>query len=252
MDNLYQQGCCKVRFPRTQGEHRCEAVLINTAGGLTDGDQISVSVDWLPGTHAIVTSQAAERIYKSRQREAVLKTDLKVSAGAQACWIPQETILFDAARYRRETNIQLQKDAEFFGIESLILGRAAMGEKVINGSILEHWNIHLDGKLIFTDRFQVNDQLHGDIQAHLNRAAIGRGASAMATLVYAKHDCGERLSEFRSIIDTSTLTGGASCLGPLVLMRLLASSSREIRDVLIRLYKAVHRDTIDIPRVWNC
>ena len=40
---LYQEGALKVRLVRTYGGGP-EAVMINTAGGLTGGDRVSVSV----------------------------------------------------------------------------------------------------------------------------------------------------------------------------------------------------------------
>nr|MBA3326547.1 urease accessory protein UreD [Paracoccaceae bacterium] len=39
LDRLYQQGCAKALLPRSGGPAP-EAVLINTAGGLTGGDRI--------------------------------------------------------------------------------------------------------------------------------------------------------------------------------------------------------------------
>jgi len=252
LDNLYQDGCYKVRFPHPENKQVFEAVLINTAGGLTDGDRISTIADWQASTHAIVTTQAAERIYKSRQDEATLLTELNVAEGARASWIPQETILFNGGRYRKETNVNLHSEAEFFGVESLVFGRSAMGEIVTRGSITEKWKIHIDGELVFTDAFHVNDKEHGNIQLHLDQPAIANGASSIATLIYVNHNCNERLGDFRATIDNFGVIGGATCLGPLVVMRLLSDNSLELRKTLIQLFTVVNNNTIDIPRVWNC
>ena len=64
LDTLYQQGCAKIRVPKTHGDW-LEAVLINTSGGLTGGDHMAWQVDTAPRTHAVVTTQACERIYRS-------------------------------------------------------------------------------------------------------------------------------------------------------------------------------------------
>jgi len=250
LDKLYQDGCSKVRFPQPENEQTFEAVLINTAGGLTDGDRISTSLDWQADTQAIVTTQAAERIYKSRHAKAHLVTELNIAEGAAACWIPQETILFNGGRYRKETSVYLAHNASFFGMESLVFGRSAMGESVNKGSVQEIWKIHVDGKRVFTDAIHINDKQHGDIQKHLNQPAIANGASAIATLVYVNQNCSDRLTELRATIENSSLTGGATCLGQLVVIRLLSKSSMELRKTLIRLFNVVHNTTI--PRVWNC
>ena len=44
---------------------------------------------------------AAERIYRSRREAASLSSRLVVEDGAQACWLPQETIVFEGGRLSR-------------------------------------------------------------------------------------------------------------------------------------------------------
>src|SRR6476661_7561873 len=61
---LYQDGCAKIRLPHTHSE-ALEAVFINTAGGLTDGDHMQWSADVASGGHLTLTTQACERIYRS-------------------------------------------------------------------------------------------------------------------------------------------------------------------------------------------
>ena len=39
LDTLFQEGCGKIRLPNTHS-HALEAVLINTAGGITGGDRL--------------------------------------------------------------------------------------------------------------------------------------------------------------------------------------------------------------------
>ena len=80
LDDVHQSGCCKVRFPRPDPGATTEAVLINTAGGLTDADRLTVEARWRPGTCAVVTSQAAERVYRSRDLPARVASEPSDSA----------------------------------------------------------------------------------------------------------------------------------------------------------------------------
>ena len=41
---LYQDGCAKLRCPKTYDADSFEAVLLNTAGGLTGGDRIETDI----------------------------------------------------------------------------------------------------------------------------------------------------------------------------------------------------------------
>ncbi|MEO1748825.1 MAG: urease accessory protein UreD, partial [Pseudomonadota bacterium] len=64
--DLYQKANAKIRVPRQHSNH-LDAVLINTAGGLTGGDQLHWSMKAGAGTTTIVSTQACERIYRAQR-----------------------------------------------------------------------------------------------------------------------------------------------------------------------------------------
>ena len=66
---LYQEGSAKVRIPRAR-TGPLEAVLINTAGGMTGGDRFSWTLQAEAGAALTATSQACERIYRADGGEA--------------------------------------------------------------------------------------------------------------------------------------------------------------------------------------
>ena len=78
---LYQDGCAKIRLPHTHSR-ALEAVLINTAGGLTGGDTMQWSADVAPQGQMVLTTQACERIYRSIGGPACVRTHLSVGANA--------------------------------------------------------------------------------------------------------------------------------------------------------------------------
>ena len=92
---LHQAGAARVRFPSPGAGAPPEAVLLNTAGGLTGGDHIDIAVTLGAGAEATVTTAAAEKIYRARDGEAQIGVNLALGAGARLAWLPQPTILFD-------------------------------------------------------------------------------------------------------------------------------------------------------------
>src|SRR5262245_66262512 len=67
---LEQAGAARLKFPRMHGAEACEAVLINTAGGLTGGDRFTIAVAPGPGAGATVTAAAAESLHLARAGSA--------------------------------------------------------------------------------------------------------------------------------------------------------------------------------------
>src|SRR6185503_14214326 len=43
-------------------------------------------------------------------------------------WLPQEAILFDGARLRRQTEVNVAPGGQFLGCEMIVFGRLARGE----------------------------------------------------------------------------------------------------------------------------
>jgi urease accessory protein len=121
-------------FPSINGSALEEAVLINTAGGIAGGDRLGYTVTALANASIAVTSQAAERVYAALDQPARISTTLKVCETAKLAWLPQDTIIFNRARLKRETEIDLSPRAELLALEWLVLGRAAHGEEPRNTS----------------------------------------------------------------------------------------------------------------------
>ena len=108
---------------------------LNTAGGVAGGDRLDLDVSrCAEGAQLDVAAQAAERFYRaaaSTRAAAVRTASAVVAAGAALEWLPQETILFDRCALRPPAaTSMLAADAWFLGVESLVFGRAAMGETV--------------------------------------------------------------------------------------------------------------------------
>ena len=94
---LRQQGAARVRFPRPPAADSVpEAVLLNTAGGLTGGDRMDIAVALDAKAAATVTSAAAEKVYRSLGDAAYVAIGLQLARDAACSWLPQPTILLTA------------------------------------------------------------------------------------------------------------------------------------------------------------
>jgi len=239
IDRLYQQGSAKLRLPRTTG---CEAVLLNTAGGVTGGDLFRVAIDAAPGTALTVTTQTAERLYRSTGADGRIDNALNIGAGARVDWLPQETIMFEGARLRRTLSIDMAEDATLLAIEPLVLGRAAMGEAVTRGFLSDAWRVRRGGALVYADAAR----LSGDIRVALAPTAATGGAIASAALLYVAPDAADRLEALRATLGRN---GGASAWNGLIAARIVADSGRMLRRTLTAAVGTLRSEPL--PRVWS-
>jgi urease accessory protein len=249
VSELFQSGCAKARLLRQTDSGFREAIVLNTAGGLTDGDRFACDVAWGPGAEAMVTSQAAERIYRSRGAAADLETRLTVAAGARAVWAPQETILFDGGRYRRRTEIEVEEGGEIVACESVVFGRTAMGETVRSGGLEDRWRVRIDGRLRYADGFS----LDGDVASALARRAIVGGAVASAAVLYVGEQATALRDLVRPLLERADVVAGATTRLGVTVIRLLARAATALRSALEAVLEALvgALGARALPRAWR-
>lgn len=248
LQDLYQSGSAKVRLPKVY-DTPATAVLINTAGGLTGGDCLDYDVSIGAGAHAIVTTQTAERAYRSLGSCAKVSSFLSVGPGGVLEWLPQEAILFNNSSINRRISADLSGDARLLVLESLVLGRTAMGEHLENVFFKDSWRIRRDGKLVFAD----DVRLDGNPDDFFNGPATGNGFRAMATLLDCSPDAGDRLDMARACLETlpqPCATAAASAWNGHLITRFLAVDGQALRLSLMAFLETYR--SAGLPRVWHC
>jgi urease accessory protein len=240
---LRQSGSLKLVFPQTYRKD-IEAIMVNTAGGITGGDQFMLGVTVEHGAHLSITTQAAERAYRAQPGEVgSVTTQITVQDGGSLNWLPQELILFDRCALRRWLRIDLAAHARLLMVEPVVFGRAAMPEVLNDVMFRDRIRITREGRPVYIDGIDLN----GDATRHLARPAIANGAGAMASLVMVGPDAGTQLKTVRSLLPEAA---GASMLADDVLvMRQLAKDSFELRRSLIPILNHLTNNTL--PLSWR-
>ncbi|MBU2980785.1 urease accessory protein UreD [Lentibacter algarum] len=235
----------KVLFPQSLTDE-LHAIMINTSGGITGGDNFSFRACAGAGSTLGLTTQAAERLYRSQPDEyATLRNRLEVEAGARINWLPQETILFEGCALSRQMHVELAQDASLLLVEPLIFGRAAMGETLHNVNFKDRVSLHRQGKPLFLDAMT----LTGDLTQHLATKAVGQetaSTGAMALILYVAADAETKLTALRALLPDSA---GASLIGnDLLVARCLAPDSFELRKSLVPAIELLSNTAP--PRSW--
>jgi urease accessory protein len=155
-------------------------VLLNTSGGIVSGDGLEVSVEMTAGSVASVTSQAAEKAYRSAGPDAGFDVRLDRAESAWLEWLPQETILFDGARLRRHLRADLTADARLLAADMLVFGRIARGERFRSGLLHDRWEVRVGGRLAWADALPLAPHPGSLIEAPFGAGGAGALARAPA------------------------------------------------------------------------
>jgi urease accessory protein len=237
-----EDGALRVRCPGpASGE--LEAVIVNTAGGVAGGDRFTLDVTVEPRARLVVTTAAAEKVYRTLAPDATIDVRLNVAAAASLAWLPQETILFDRARLKRTIDIDLAEDARLVLAEAIVFGRAGMGETVDDSFLLDRWRLRRGGRLIHAEALR----LDGAVATRLARRAVAEGGIAVATVLVVPGDEGTAAG-VRALRDRLRGEVGVSAWNGLAVVRLCAADGEALRHDLVAVLAAVRGASL--PRLW--
>lgn len=242
----------KALYP--EGEAVCQAILLHPPSGIAGGDHLAIAATVAGGAHAQLTTPGAGKWYRSDGAAAWQTIAFTVAAGATVEWLPQENIVFNGARARMETRVDLAADSRFIAWDILCLGRSAAGERFVSGRCDLFFRIDRTGVPLWLERggFDGSDAL-------LTSPVGWSGSSVSGTLVCTFPDlpghAAPLLTACRAVAPGDGATHGVSALPDLLVARYLGDNSEAARLWFTELWKILrpaccHRPAV-IPRIWN-
>lgn len=249
--HLYQRTPCRVLFPNAPPGDVPLATLLTTSGGLTGGDRLRIAVAVGEAAAALVTTAAAEKLYRSLGPETKIGVTLEAGENAWLEFLPQETILFDGARLERRSTVTLAPGARVLATEMVVFGRAAHGERFARGLLHEGWRVYAGTQLIWTDALR----LDGDIAATLDRPWAFGGATAHATVILAGADAAAQLELARAVAESAPCRSAATVVNGVLLARFLGPDAALVRRAVMRYVTTLRQETAGLPatmpRSWS-
>jgi urease accessory protein len=238
-----EEGSLRVRCPGPPAAE-LEAVIVNTAGGVAGGDRFALDVHVAPDARLVVTTAAAEKVYRTLEPAATIEVKLAVGTGGALAWLPQETILFDRSRLTRSIEIDLAADARLILAEAIVFGRSGMGERVAESALFDRWRLRRDGTLVHAEALR----LDGNITDKLKAAAVANSGVAIAIVLVVPGDDAVATA-VRALDEKYRGEVGVSAWNGLAVVRLCASDGAALRHDLVGVLTVLRGASL--PRLWS-
>jgi len=242
---LFQQGSLKALIPNFH-ENLQQLMMINTAGGITSGDEFYSNIE-LDNSNICVSTQAAEKIYSGFGDPAHVDININISNKGNLFWLPKELILFNNCNLKRKFNINLSKNSNLFLCENIVFGRTSMNEKLKSGFFSDLWKIYYDKKLIHTEALNTssfNKEL-------LKSQSILNSNCAIATIILVGKkflDTGDELSKIMTK-DNYTTTE-YSAWDEKLIIRCISKDSYNLKFAINKILSYFFEDS-QIPKIWH-
>ena len=238
----------KALYP--EGGEVCHIVVVHPPGGIVGGDQLAIDVEVGPQAHALVTTPGATKWYGSDARRARQEVRLTLQAGSVLEWLPQESIVFDAADAETALTVTMAAGATFVGMEIVCLGRTASGETFARGRLGVATTVTRVGATLWLERGVVHG---GD---PLLQSPVGfAGQPVTGTLLVAADDVDPDLRDACRTIAPAAGRGAVTLLPGILVARYLGPGAEPAREWLASVWSAVRRSVTGcapaLPRLWN-
>lgn len=242
-----------LRVQRTfypEGKESCHAYILHPPGGLVGGDTVEIKVECLEGSHALVTTPGAGKIYRTSHGPASLTQYLSVDVAARLEWLPQETILFDGCDARLTTRINLEQDARFIGWDLNCLGRPAAGEGFDIGIWWQNLEVWRQGVPVLLERARLTPA------SETYSASWGFGGRKVLGTMIVTPATPDLLEAARgAVAQDARVRLGLTLLGETMVCRYLGDQAHEARAALVGIWQAARPQVMGkpchAPRIWS-
>jgi urease accessory protein len=223
----------------------CHVYILHPPGGVVGGDHLTICAKAAAHSHALITTPAAGKFYRSAGEQATQIVEINLTGHAALEWLPQETIIYEGAQLKSSVKVDLAATARFIGWEILSLGRPACAENFDYGLAVMSWQIYCQDKPLFLERLQL------DAKAFAAPWGL-QGFSACGTL-FATPASAESLAKVQELIG-DTKGRGVTRIDKLLVCRALDSRSDRLRGFFEQVWGIVRPDTLQrkacSPRIW--
>jgi urease accessory protein len=253
------------RVLKPEGPECPHIYLLHPPGGVVGGDRLQTSVELGADAQVLLTTPAAQKLYRSQGARAEISNRLRLGRGARLEWLPSETLAFSAAQAQLTTRVELAVDAAFIGWDIACYGMPARGESFDAGRVVSRFELFRGETPLAIESFDLGDPSpsasHGNAGqgAELLGGAFAlRGQPVVASL-YAVPARGtiepalvERVRE--AIGEPARGLCSVSSLQDLLVVRALGPNVEGVRESLIRAWQVLRpvivARTAVTPRIW--
>ena len=233
----------------------CHVYLLHPPGGVVGGDQLQLKVALAEHTHALLTTPAAGKFYRSRSPAnggpiGVVRQQFVVRDGATLEWLPCESIVFDGANCAARAQFHLHRGAKLLAWEGWVFGRPACDERFNSGTFAQQFEIYVDRCPVLIERNRVL------VDSTWMHQPWGLNAlPAMATLV--AYPGGELAAQTARTACLNNAHASAACteVDGLLVCRVVAAQLPALRQQMERWWHALRPLVLGCapvpPRIWT-
>lgn len=239
----------------------CHTYLLHPPGGVVGGDTLELEVSVAGGAHALVTTPAAGKFYRSAGAWATQQQRFRVAAGGVLEWLPALNIVHGGARVKLRSRFELDEGARLLAWDHVGLGRPGSGDAFVEGVVDSQLEVSHKGDPLLSERMRL------DAASAMRRSAWGlQGFGYLATLLAWPADRQVRDALRAAFSDVPGLRFACTLLPAgshrdsmddrgLLVCRWLTGTGEFLWDMMVRAWSLLRPLILQrepcVPRIWS-
>ncbi len=224
--------------PLELDEGRCAYTqILNPCGGLVGGDWLKVEIQLGQGTHVLLSTPSATRVYRSLGETTIQTIQITMEPDTILEWLPETVIPFADSRFKQQLHVRLDGGATLFLWDAFSSGRVTRGERWAFTRLANEICVMMpDGRKVM-ERYDLDPAI-------INPTAAGMGEEwdyfASFYLISARPLAWATLLDLlRTVFQSPSgrILGGVSGLSvPGLVIRLVAKTAMDLSRINISLW----------------
>lgn len=207
----------------------CWVYAATLGGGLVGGDHIRLRADVGTGAHALLTTQASTKIYRSL-RPCTQSLDATVEANAMLAVVPDPIVCFADADFTQTQRYDLHADASLVAVDWVTSGRHASGERWAFSRYESRIEIRRASRRVFFDAVLLRTPF---LAERMERFDVLLTAVITGPLVArAADEIVNRMSQAPIVRGADLVVSAATLRDSGTLLRIAGSSAEQVGQVL--------------------
>lgn len=219
--------------------------LMQLGGGVVEGEHFKISIDFKENTRGVVTTQAANKVYKcENDLESLQETIINLGENSTLEYITDPVILYKDAKYKQENKIYMTKSSTLIYTDGITSGWSPDKMRFQYRRARLKTDIYIDDNIVLSDNMIINPR-----ENNIEDLGFMESYKNFATLIVINDNVNDKIIEqLRHEIKELNLdvnVGVSSIEVNGFIVRIMGNLTQDLEKIILHCHNYVRRNILN-------
>ena len=219
--------------------------LMQLGGGVVEGEHFNISIDFKENTRGVVTTQAANKVYKcENDLESLQETIINLGENSTLEYITDPVILYKDAKYKQENKIYMTKSSTLIYTDGITSGWSPDKKKFQYKRARLKTDIYVDDNIALSDNMIINPK-----ENNIEDLGFMEGYKNFATLIVINDNINDKIIEHLRYeikeLNLDVNVGISSIETNGFIVRIMGNLTQNLEKIILHCHNYVRRNILN-------